>query len=302
MDAGSIPPVVRNKAILTGAERWLEELPAVVSALEREWSFRVGRPYDGGTESFVAEAHLEGGEPAVLKLLVPQDEDAIRNEIEVLQLAGGEGCPRLLRHDTGRGAMLMERLGPSLFELDLPISRRHEILASAAGRIWRPAPDSGLPTGAEKGRWLIGFITKAWADLDRPCSEKTVEHALGCARRRIEAHDDERSVLVHGDVHQWNALRAVDGFKLVDPDGLLAEAEYDMGIVMREDPLELLEGDPWERAQRLAALTGLDPTAIWEWGAVERLSTGLVCTAIDLQPAGREMLAVADRLAAAPPR
>jgi hypothetical protein len=29
---------------------------------------------------------------------------------------------------------------------------------------------------------------------------------------------------------------ADDDFKLVDPDGLLAEPEYDLGIVMREDP------------------------------------------------------------------
>lgn len=33
------------------------------------------------------------------------------------------------------------------------------------------------------------------------------------------------AVLVHGDVHQWNALEAKQGFKLVDPDGLLAEAD-----------------------------------------------------------------------------
>jgi streptomycin 6-kinase len=35
----------------------------------------------------------------------------------------------------------------------------------------------------------------------------------------------------------------------VDPDGLLAEAKYVMGIVMREDPLELLDGNARERAQ-----------------------------------------------------
>ena len=56
---------------------------------------------------------------------------------------------------------------------------------------------------------------------------------------------------------QWDALRSEDGFKLVDPDGLLAEPEVDLGIVMREDPLELLEEGPWRRAHRLAALTGL---------------------------------------------
>jgi streptomycin 6-kinase len=143
----------------------------------------------------------------------------------------------------------------------------------------------------------MAYITTMWEHLDRPCAERTIDHARTCAARRIEAHDDERAVLVHGDVHQWNALEAEDGFKLVDPDGLLAEAEYDLGIVMREDPLELLEGDPHERARWLAQRCGLDATAIWEWGVVERVSTGLLATQIGLQPVGAQMLAVADRLA-----
>ncbi|HEX6418048.1 MAG TPA: hypothetical protein VFZ77_06115, partial [Acidimicrobiales bacterium] len=100
-------------------------------------------------------------------------------------------------------------------------------------------------------------------------------------------------------VHQWNALRSDRGFRLVDPDGLLAEPACDLGVLMREDPLELLEGDPWWRARWLAARTGLDATAIWEWGVVERVATGLVATRIGLQPVGGQMLAVADRLAAA---
>ena len=87
------------------------------------------------------------------------------------------------------------------------------------------------------------------------------------------------------------------GFKLIDPDGLLAEAEYDLGIVMREDPVELRHGDPAEWARRLARRCGLDATAIWEWGVVERVSTGLLATRIGLQPVGREMLATADLLA-----
>jgi streptomycin 6-kinase len=104
-----------------------------------------------------------------------------------------------------------------------------------------------------------------WEELDHPCSEKVVEHALVSARRRERAHCGEKAVLVHGDVHQLNALQSDDGFKLVDPDGLLAEAEYDLGVLMRGDPVELLAGDPFELARWLAALTGLDPVATWEW-------------------------------------
>ena len=178
-----------------------------------------------------------------------------------------EGCPRLLRDDVTRAALLIERLGRSLYELRLPTRRRHEILISAAARIWRPAPVCGLPTGATKAQWLAEFITAMWEELDRPCNERAVEHALACTTRRGDAHRDETAVLVHGDVHQWNALEAGREFKLVDPDGLLAEPEYDLGIIMREDPLD---GDLRKRARWLADKTGLDEDAIWEWGVVER--------------------------------
>jgi len=296
-----IPQVVRNKARAAGASAWVDGLPALVAEIEREWSITVGRPYDGATEAYVARATTADGSPAVLKLALPHAAGAeALEEITVLRLAGGDGCVRLLRHDAGRGALLLERLGRSLHDLRLPVGRRHEILCDLAQRVWRPAPGADLPSGADKGRSLAVFIARTWEDTGRPCAERTIEQALACAERRVAAHDDERARLVHGDVHQWNALERGDGFALVDPDGLLAEPEYDLAIVMREDPVELMQGDPRDRARRLASRSGLDATAIWEWGVVERVSTGLLCVAVDLQPAGDQMLAAADRIAQAP--
>jgi streptomycin 6-kinase len=290
---------VRRKAIDAGAGAWLDGLPELVASLEQEWGIAAGDAYRDSTEAFVVDVTSFDGTPAVLKLLVPRSSDAAQNEITVLQITGGEGCVRLLRADAARGALLLERLGRSLYELGLPIQRRHEILCTTATQVWRPALGCDLPTGAEKGRWLADFITATWEELDRPCSERAIEYALTCVARRIDAHRDERAVLVHGDVHQWNALGAADGFKLVDPDGLLAEPEYDLGIIMREDPLE---GDPHERARWLATHTGLDAAGIWDWGVVERVSTGLLGTKVSLQPVGRQMLAVADRVAVPPER
>ena len=244
-----VSAVVREKAKAAGAASWLDALPDIVADLEHDWSITVGRPYETSTEAFVAEAALHDGTLAVLKLMIPRPGDHARNEITVLKLTAGDGCARLLRDDEARGALLVERLGPSLDQYALPVAARHEILCAAAERVWRPAPGCGLPTGADKGRWLAGYITATWEELGRPCTERAVEHALACAVRRVAAHDDERAVLVHGDVHQWNALRAGAGFKLVDPDGLLAEAEYDLGVLMREDPLELMHGDPRERSR-----------------------------------------------------
>ena len=293
-----VPEVVRQKAFGAGAGRWLDDLPQLVASLEQEWGIAVGDAYSDSTEAFVAKATCEDGTAAVLKLIVPRGGDAAENEITVLRLTGGEGCARLLRDDAARGALLLERLGRSLYELALPIRARHEILCATAAQVWRPASGCGLPTGAEKSRRLAAFITATWEELDHPCSERAVDYAIACAARRADAHRDERAVLVHGDVHQWNALEASDGFKLVDPDGLLAEPEYDLGIIMREDPLDVRDHDLDERARWLAARTGLDATSIWEWGVVERVSTGLLGTKVGMQPVSRQMLAVADRLAA----
>ncbi|MGB0114821.1 MAG: aminoglycoside phosphotransferase family protein [Ilumatobacteraceae bacterium] len=291
-----VPDVVRNRALAVGAADWLAELPELVAALEREWEFDVGRQFDEGTEAFVAEVVHTDGTSAVLKLLIPRAEHD-DHEAFVLRLADGDGCPMLYRDDPTRNALLMERLGPSMFSLGLPYEQRLPALCDAARRIWRPVPSGDLPTGATKADWLSNYITATWEMLDHPCTAAAVDHAVECARRRLAAHDDERSVLLHGDVHQWNALRADDGFKLVDPDGMFGEAEYDLGVILREDPEELLAtGDPFATAQWMANRCGLDAVAIWEWGVVERMSTGLMATQIDLQPAGRQMLAAADLL------
>ena len=140
--------------------------------------------------------------------------------------------------------------------------------------------------------------------LGKPCSKRTIDHALFCADRRIEAHNDAQSVLVHGDIHQWNALEAGGGtFKLVDPEGLLAERECDLGIILREDPDNLLVGNAkeqsWADANDLATRTNCDVKAIWEWAVVERVAAGLELAQINLQPDSRQMLAAADAIAEA---
>ncbi|MDN5725204.1 MAG: aminoglycoside phosphotransferase family protein [Propionibacteriales bacterium] len=265
----------------------------MVSSLESDWSITVGRPYAGGSEAFVAEAIGVDGTPAVLKVLMPGAGNDPAHEATVLRLAQGHGCPMLHQFDADRGALLMERLGRPLYALGLPLMRRLEILCATAARIWQPAPGCGLPTGAEKARWLADFVVTLWEELDHP-SERALDHALAAARRRELAHRDDRAVLVHGDVHELNALESASGFKLVDPDGFLAEAEYDLGILMRGDPAELLADDPLDRARWLATRTGLDPVAVWEWGVIERLSTGLLCIQIGMQPLGQDTLNAAE--------
>lgn len=290
-----LPQVVRDRARAAGTEWWVDALSDLVASLCAEWAITVGATLVGGTEAYVCEAVLADGTLAALKLTCAPE---IAQEITVMRHAGGDGAATVFESDVERGALLLERLGPKLDDLGLPIEQRLVILSEVAQRFWRPAAELGLPTGADKGRYLIDYITTTWEQLDRPCTERAVEHAIECAERRIAAHDDERAVLVHGDHHQWNTMQTLDGtgWKVVDPDGLFAEPAYDLGIVMREDPDD---GDLAERATTLARLTGVDRTAIWEWGCVERVSTGLAGLSIGME-ASRRMLVAADRIAATP--
>ena len=134
-----VPIVVQNKAHACGESAWLDSLPSLVEDLASAWGFRPGAVHPDGTEALVLDVVMTDGPHAVLKLLVPRD-GAARNEIRVLELADGDGCPALYRSDHDRSAMLMERLGPSMFRLGLPIELRHTSLVGAARRLWRPAP------------------------------------------------------------------------------------------------------------------------------------------------------------------
>jgi streptomycin 6-kinase len=298
-----VPETVRSFARAAGADDWLVGLPELVDRVQREWGITPGEPFPDATEAYVAAVTLADGSPAVLKLLIRRSHGRhAEQETTVLRLAGGEGCARLLRHDEESGAMLLERLGPSMYRVGLPIEQRHEILCRVAMRLWRPAPDSGLPTGAEKAGQLASYVERSWDRLGRPCTERAVAQVLAAAERRAAAYDPGRAVLLHGDVHQWNTLRAGPddpvGWKLVDPDGVLAEPEADLGVLMREDAEELLTADPWDRARALAARTGTDPVAIMEWGDLERVANGLLSLETGMPDYGRVSLAAADRIAA----
>ena len=291
-----IPDEVRNKVIADGNVAWLDELPSAVASLAQEWSLTIGATLRGGQKAFVVEATLAGGTAAVLKVGVPGTRRQLTFEATALRIADGDGCARLLRDGLDRDALLLDRLGDALYDVVPDAATRYDVMCDVAARLWRPVgPDVDLPTGADKAREYSDLLPRLWEDTGRACSEATVSDALACVERRRRAHDDRRAVLVHGDVHELNVLRAADGtFKLIDPDGLRAEPACDLGTIVRCNPGT---GDDLRtRTRRLAARTGVDATAIWEWGTIHRVVSGLYSRQIGFQPFGDRLLAEADRL------
>jgi len=291
-----VPASLRKARTAAGEIAWLDALPQLVDEMASQWSLAVGRSCDGfGMNALVVEATTADGTAAVLKLGPPGDAEKVVREAAVLRLADGDGCARLLDADLARRALLLERLGPSMYDLGVPRRQRHELLLDAVRRMWRPVvPGVQLQRGSERARWMVGQLEQVWEQSQRACSERVLADAIACAERRAAAHDDSRAVLCHGDLHELNALQASDGmFKLIDPEGVVAEPEYDLGVLMRNAPGE---DDLHARADWLAAATSCDRTAIWEWGTAERVLSGLWCRVVDHQPHGDKQLADAERL------
>jgi streptomycin 6-kinase len=279
---------------------WLEALPSLLGRLEAEWSIKAGRLFPNATEAFVSEAATADGQPVALKIPIPGLVKAER-ERSLLQTASGRGYARVLRHDTNSGAMLLERLGPQLAMLGLPIEEQISVICRTLQQAWMPIPPGArYPTGAEKGVEMSSYISTAWPRLGRPCSERVIEIALRFAEARRDAFDPTDSVLAHGDSHAWNTLLdpKTNQYKFVDPDGLFIERAHDLSISMREWSAELLVGDQVASGQKrcalLSRLTGVQQSAIWQWGFVERLVNGLRYIEVGPEANAEEFLAVVE--------
>ena len=130
-----VPELVRQRANSNGSagQRWLDELPELVASLADRWDLVLGETFRGGTASFVASATDQSGRDCVLKVAMPLDMDDIdsfHRSVLVHQLAAGRGCALLYAYDGSAPAMLLERLGRNLAELDLPLSQVLETITA----------------------------------------------------------------------------------------------------------------------------------------------------------------------------
>ena len=307
--APDVPALARRKALHLGepGQRWLAGLDDLIAELQRKWSLTVLEPLTGGSASYVLRVRTADHRDAVLKLPLPGED--VASQVATLGRAHGRGYVSLLAHDPVRNAMLLEALGPSMDQLGWPPERAIEILCRTLRQAWRVPRPAGLTVTPEqeKAGQLGRLVARLWEELGRPCTERVVTQALRFARQRAASFDPDRCVVVHGDPHPGNALQvttprtgAESGFVFVDPDGFLADPAYDCGVVLRDWYTSLIAGDTVSLARRycrlLAGHAGVEDAAVWEWGFLERVSTGLYLMSFGAEDAGLRFLAVAERL------
>jgi streptomycin 6-kinase len=312
--ASQLPEAVRLRAVTLGdsGKQWLTDLDTRVEQLESRWSMKAGQVLGGGSESLVTEVEMAGHGKAILKVGLPGSAD-LSAEANVYRIASGRGYAQLLAHDAEHNAVLLEKLGPTLANCVSDTAGQITVLCKTLKQAWRPMDNDRerFMTGAEKAHWLASFITER-ASL-ASLNTRTVRTALNFCEQRADAWRESTSVLIHGDAHEDNSLvtgetddQGLPQCKFVDPDGLFAEKACDLAVPMRGWNEELIAGDTLyqarERCDLLASLTDVDTISIWQWGFMERVSTGLVLMEIGMKKEGVAYLTVAERTAEADPQ
>jgi streptomycin 6-kinase len=308
-----VPERVRLRAEQSSPQtrQWLKDLPGLLAELEQVWELSIGQPLSGGSSAYVAPVKTASGN-AVIKIDMPglHEPYGFQQEIDTLLRANGHGYVHVFKFDYERRALLLEQLGPSMLESNLEPKQAIPLLCKTLQQAWLvpPGADQTMNAREYKAQTLAQLIRELWDKLERPCSENIVSQALEFARRRLDAFNLQRCVVVHGDPHPANALLvrtpragAESGYVFVDPEGFLCEPEYDLGVVMRNWNEELLAAaDPLALAQEycqlLARESGLDEATIWEWGFIERVSSGLYIWAYGSREHGQPFFRTAQRL------
>jgi len=279
-----------------------------MAELEELWSLRIGRPLPGGSASYVAEATTRDGEPRVVKVVLPDPD--LADEARTLAAARGHGYALLHAHDPAHGALLLEALGDSLDRSGRSPERQIAILADTLLEAWRVPLASAPPVdtvAADKATSLRAGVLDLSDRLGAPCDPRVLHQALDYADRRAADFDPAACVVVHGDPHPANALRvrqprkgAESGYVFVDPDGFRCDPAYDAGVALRDWTGRLTGGDARVVLEGycdlLAEHTGVDRQRIWEWGFLERVSTGLYVLGFGADRIGRAFLTSAEAL------
>ncbi len=230
----------------TGAQ-WLDELPARVAGMLRDWDLQIDGPARHGFSALVLPVRSPR-RAAVLKIVWPHPGG--REEHRALRAWAGCGAVRLLAADPSRWALLLERLDPER-------TLANEALGSALGELTateelgvlvqaldQPAPPWAPPLSQHLRRLLadLGHVL-AGPTVDFP--RRMLEQARSLTRDLL-GEDGLDSRLIHSDLHHANVL-------------------------WRPDPGEWVAIDP----QPLAAEPGwaFEPALLEAWPAVERATS-----------------------------
>ncbi|MFD3915409.1 aminoglycoside phosphotransferase family protein [Streptomyces sp. NPDC058603] len=244
---------------------WLAELPGIVDALLERWGCVPDGDITHGGVGVIVPVRRRTGGTAVLKVSFPHPGNV--HEPDAFAAWGGRGAVLLYERADVDFAMLLERVHMSTLA---DVEDDDEIVTVAARisrRLAVPAPP-GLPRLRERtGTWEEQLREDA-EELAHTMPRHVVDAATATVR---ELGGTQPDVLIHGDLHARNILRADrEPWLAVDPKGYAGDPAYDGGTLLKSRALALLAADDLDKAAHrvldiFAEAAELDRARVQRW-------------------------------------
>lgn len=248
---------------------WLQQLPALLTEYAQRWALQLGSPF-ALSYNYVLSARRADGSAVVVKAGYPAAE--LRCEIAALRLYNGDNMVQLLDADSERGVMLLEQLQPGEMLATLTDDEEATLIgATMMRKLWRPAPiNHPFPTVA---KWAEGLQRHRarFAGGVGPLPKLLFEAAEANFRDLLAAN--EPAMLLHGDLHHYNILRAQrQPWLAIDPKGVVGDPAYEVGAFLYNPDLAQrpnLDRLLQRRMDLLAEQLAFDRERIRGWGVAQ---------------------------------
>lgn len=223
---------------------WLTRLPQILHRCQERWQLTHLRVLEDLSYNLVCFAESPTYGPVVLKVGMPHPE--LWTEKKALSLYAGRGICTCYETDAELGALLLERIVPGT---DLTSVANHQERFRLAASLISflpvvPKGEHGLPTYED---WLTRAFARVRAEQSRNSALRSlVDKAEGL----FEKLDTPRrpKLLLHGDLHHKNILKDCQGWKAIDPKGVIGVHCLEAARFMQN---EFGMGDDADRLQRL---------------------------------------------------
>lgn len=244
-------------------KKWLNDLPNMIELLCAHWQLTQITPVDNMSYHFVAKAKTQTNEDAVLK--IGFDKKSVTSEKEALLYFNGHGMVRLLDYHAQYHAMLLQQAIPG-YSLRSIYPKDFDIVVSAycdVMKILHNRPEVSHPNFPHISDWLI-----ALDNVDKwLLPPQLVDQAITLKNSLLSSSKNE--TLLHGDLHLDNILRQNDGWIVIDPKGVIGEAEFEAAAFDFIHPIEMnnieVKSLFLQRATLLSLKSQLDLKRLTDW-------------------------------------
>lgn len=250
---------------------WLNDLPIIIEKILKQWDLRNLKPVENLSYNYVLTG-IQHEQPVVLKLN-PKPED-LNLEIAALKAFAGYGVVDVLEQTDG--AILLERAVPG-YSLRNYFPYKDEQAIQITCKAMQKLHQAPIPRNTQFPHiadWLK-TLDKNW---DIP--KKYLERSRLLRNQLLETLGPP--VFLHGDLHHDNILENGDGWRVIDPKGVIGETAYEVAAFIRNPIPELLVSPESaqiipQRIKTFARLLNLDENRIQQWCFVQAILAWIWC-------------------------